>query len=397
MIGFSNRLPDVLAPNALSLACARLREKGEIWLDLTESNPTVAGFPYPDDVLQPLSDPRAIGYRPDPRGLRVARESVAAEFARRGVAVAADRVLLTASTSEAYSLLFKLLCDPGDAVLVPRPSYPLFELLTGLDGVAAVPYRLEYHGAWSIDRDSVSAALTARTRAILVVSPNNPTGSLLRAADRDWLAALCARHDLALVGDEVFADYPLCARPDGCGVLGDDRALTFSLGGLSKSAGLPQVKLGWMAAAGPAATVAAALERLEVIADSYLSVSTPVQVAAPRLIAAGRAIRAAIASRVDRNLRRLRGCLAGRPAISLLEPEGGWSAVLRIPAIEPEERLALRLLEDARVLVHPGYFFDFPREAFLVLSLLPDSDVFATALDRVLPIVDQAGAESRET
>ena len=396
MMPFSARFPESLRSNALSLALERLRAAGTPWLDLTVSNPTAVGLPYPSDLLAPLADRAASVYRSDPYGLLEAREHVAAEFARRGEAVRPDRIVLTASTSEAYSFLFKLLCDPGDAVLVPRPSYPLFDLLTRLEGVAMQTYRLEYHGAWSIDRASVTAALTSRTRAVLVVSPNNPTGSLLRASDREWLAGLCARHDLAIIGDEVFADYPLQPRADGCRVLGDDRALTVALGGLSKAAGLPQVKLAWMAVAGPDAVVRPALQRLELIADSYLSVSTPVQVAAARLIESGRAIRADIASRLDRNLQCLRERVARWPAISLLEPEAGWSAVLQVPAIDAEERLVLRLLDEARVLVHPGYFFDFPREAFLVVSLLPDPDVFATALDRALPIAHDPAASRRE-
>ena len=387
MTRFSSRLPESLRPNALSLALGRLRSAGESWLDLTESNPTAVGLAYPAQLLEPLGDPAGRLYQPDPMGMRAARDSVAADFSRRGTPVPSDRIVLTASTSEAYSLLFKLLCDPGDAVLVPRPSYPLFDLLTRLDGVEAQAYRLEYHGAWAIDRTSLIDAITPQTRAVLVVSPNNPTGSCLRSHDRDWLTDLCVRRGLVLVGDEVFADYPLRPRADACSVLDRPRVLTFALGGLSKSAGLPQVKLGWMAAAGPDAAVRLALQRLEVIADSYLSVSTPAQVAAARLIEAGRAIREAIAGRLDRNLHRLRECVARWPAVSLLEPEGGWSAVLRVPALDPEERLVLRLLEEARVLVYPGYFFDFPREAFLVVSLLPEPEVFATALDRLLPII----------
>jgi hypothetical protein len=295
--------------------------------------------------------------------------------------------VLTASTSEAYALLFKLLCNPGDAVLVPQPSYPLFDLLTRLEGVAARPYRLEYHGTWSIDRSSLGAALNARTRAILIVSPNNPTGSMLRATDRAWLLDLCAEREVALIADEVFGDYPLSPRPDAVRAICGGPALTFALGGLSKSAGLPQLKLGWIAVDGPLPRVHNALQRLEIICDTYLSVSTPLQIAAPRLIEAGRSIRASIASRLDRNLHCLRAAVGRQAAVSLLEPEGGWSAVVRVPATEPEESLVLRLLERVRVLTHPGYFFDFSTEAFLVLSLLPDPSVFADAIDRVLPLL----------
>jgi alanine-synthesizing transaminase len=387
---FSSRLPDGLAPNALSRAIAALRRSGADLCDLTQTNPTAVGLPYPPDVLSSLADPAGRRYEPDPRGLLQAREAVAADYARRGLHVSPDRVVLTASTSEAYAVLFKLLCDAGDQVLVPRPSYPLFALLTALETVRAQPYALEFHGAWSIDRATLEGSITNRTRAALVVSPNNPTGSLLRTDDREWLAGLAARHGLALVADEVFADYPLAPRPEAVSLLGEDRVLTFTLGGLSKSGGLPQVKLGWIIASGPDGAVADALERLDVICDTYLSVSTPVQVAAARLIEAGHAIRAGIAARLAVNLDRLRAAIAAQPAVTLLEPEGGWSAVLHVPATAPEEALVLAVLEEARVIVHPGYFFDFAREAFVVVSLLPEPAVFAAGLERMLPLLDGA-------
>lgn len=386
---FSSRLPSALDRNALSAAVERLRRTGESWIDLTQSNPTAAGLVYPPDVLAPLSDAAAMTYAPDPLGLEAARAGVAGEYARRGVAVPLDRIVLSASTSEAYAWLFKLLGDPGDDVLVPQPSYPLFELLTGLEGIVPRAYRLEHHGRWSIDRDSLAAALTPRTKAVLVVSPNNPTGSMLRRDDRSWLWTICARHGLALIADEVFADYPLSPAADAVPAIGMAPVLTFSLGGLSKSAGLPQVKLGWIAIDGPEAAVAAARERLELIADTYLSVSTPVQIAAARLIESGRTIRQAIADRVVRNLQQLREAVGARPAISLLEPEGGWSAVIRVPDTRPEEAMVLQLLHDARVLVHPGYFFDFAAGAHLVVSLLPDPAAFAEGIERCLSAVEE--------
>ena len=384
---FSSRLPSVLEPNPLSLEIARLRASGVTLIDLTETNPTRVGLPCEVSTLSSLADSRGLTYAPWPFGLRDARDAVAREFERQGRPTSADRIVLTASTSEAYALLFKLLCDAGDEVLVPRPSYPLFDLLTRLDNVTAVPYLLEYHGVWSIDRDSLDRALTPRTRAVLVVSPNNPTGSILRADDLDWLSARCAEHALALIGDEVFADYPLARRDDGRFVTDQTRALTFSLGGLSKSAALPQVKLGWIAVTGPDALVADALARLEVIADTYLSVSTPVQVAAARLIEAGATTRSALSDRLHRNLRSLRSALASATSVSLLEPDGGWCAVLQVPAIGSEEALALRLASNAHVIVHPGYFFDFPREAFLVVSLLPEPGVFDEGVARMLTLV----------
>jgi hypothetical protein len=301
------------------------------------------------------------------------------------------RIVLTASTSEAYTLLFKLLCDPGDDVLIPQPSYPLFESLTALDSVAARPYQLDYHGLWSIDRDSVMQALTPRTRAVLVVSPNNPTGSMLRNGDREWLASVAAGRGLAIIADEVFAGYPLRPGRDASSCVGETRTLTFVLGGLSKSAGLPQVKLGWMVVSGPEAAVEQSLVRLDVICDTYLSVSTPVQLAAASLMAAGRDMRAQIQQRLGQNLATLDSMLGAGSAISMLAPEGGWSVVLRVPATEPEEALTLRLMHEAHVLVHPGFFFDFASEAFIVVSLLPEPDVFREAMTRVVSIAGGRG------
>jgi hypothetical protein len=381
---FSSRLPRQLAANTLSRAVAARRAAGAHLLDLTVTNPTTAGIPYPPDLLSSLADVRGLRYEPDARGLASARAAVLAEYARDWPELSADRIVLTASTSEAYAVLFKLLCDSGDEVLVPQPSYPLFELLTSLESVHACPYRLDHHGVWSIDRDSIAAAISPRTRAMLVVSPNNPTGSCLRADDREWIAALAAARGIAVIADEVFAAYPLARRPDAASFCGEDRALTFVLGGLSKSAGLPQLKLAWILAGGPPDVVDDALTRLDVICDTYLSVSTPVQLSAPALIGAGRDVQAAIRSRVERNLAALRARVAGAPAIELLEPEGGWSAVLRVPATRSEEALVLDLVDRYDVLVHPGYFFDFAHEAFIVVSLLPPPAVVDEAAGRIL-------------
>jgi alanine-synthesizing transaminase len=389
---FSSRLPARLAPNAWSAALATARCTGRALFDLTETNPTTVGIPYPSDVVSSLADTDGLTYRPDARGIPTAREAVARMYRDRGFAVSAETVVLTASTSEAYATLFKLLCDPGDAVLVPQPSYPLFDLLLRLEGVRPVPYRLEYHGRWSIDRTSVEAAMSPACRAVLVVSPNNPTGSFLRADDREWLVMLCAARGLALVIDEVFAEYALLAGADMATVVVEPRVLTFSLGGLSKSAGLPQMKLAWTVVSGPQSDVADALARLDVIADTYLTVSTAVQLAAGRLLSTGAAVREAIATRVMTNLSSLRAAVHACPAVTLLEPEGGWSAVLRIPAVESEEALVLRALRDRDVVVHPGYFFDFEDEAYLVLSLLPDPQSFDTGVNRLLDIFGEAAA-----
>jgi len=378
------RLPRSLELNAVSRAIDAKRRAGVSILDLTETNPTGAGFTYPRELLLPLANERGLDYEPQPLGLWSARAAVAADFRRRGIVISADRVALTSSTSEAYALLFKLLCDAGDAVLVPHPSYPLFEHLTQLESVAAIPYALEYHGSWRVDVDSISRAATDRVRAIMIVSPNNPTGSFLHRDDLKAVAQLAKRRGWAIIGDEVFADYPLDAAPDAAAVLPGADVLTFSLGGLSKSAGLPQLKLGWIGFGGPAADVDRALAAYEIIADTYLSVSTPVQAAAAELIEQGMAIRAQILSRVKRNLDALRQRAADHPAIDVLRVEGGWCAVLQVPQLKSEEALVLELLEKDEVLVHPGYFFDFSREAYLVVSLLIDPDRFDRSIAKVL-------------
>ncbi len=381
---FSSRLPSALEENAVTRVHARLRTAGTEIIDLTETNPTRVGLHYPADLHAMLAAPAALSYTPEPLGMLSAREAVAREYARQGLTVSLDRIVLTGSTSEAYSLLFKLLCDAGDEVLIPQPSYPLFELLSRLDLVTTVPYALHMHGGWSLDRDGIASALSARTRAVLVVSPNNPTGSVLSADDAVWLDELCAARDIAIIADEVFLDYSLRGSRLHAVAERVTTALTFSLGGLSKSAGLPQMKLGWVAVSGPNALVQRALHALELICDTYLSVATPVQVAAASLIKAGAALRGSIHERVMINLAACRARVAGRGDVTMLEPEAGWCVVLQMPATESEEALVLRLLEQEHVLVHPGYFFDFPREAFLVLSLLPEPDVFADGLARVL-------------
>jgi aspartate/methionine/tyrosine aminotransferase len=305
--------------------------------------------------------------------------------------VQASQVVLTASTSEAYAWLFKLLCNPGDRVLVPRPSYPLFEHLTRFEAVEADPYDLDYHGRWEIDLASVARALTPRTRAVLVVSPNNPTGSYLKARELDALAAISAEREMALVADEVFADYALDAPNDRVtDVAVQTGALAFTLGGLSKSAGLPQLKLGWIVVGGSPDRREAALGALELIADSYLSVSTPVQVAAASLLASGAQIRSGILWRLRTNLSALRVHASAFPDCEVLACEGGWYAVVRVPATRPEEEIVLGLLDRERILVHPGYFFDFSREAYIIVSLLPAPQVFDDAAARMLHFTSSA-------
>ena len=387
---FSSRVPDDRRANRFAEALADARRAGGL-ADLTISNPTRAGIPYPPHLLDGLADPAALDYAPSPFGLPAAREAVSADYARRGISVPADRIVLTASTSEAYSLLFKLLCEPGvSSVLTPAPSYPLFEHLTRLDGVEQRRYALDYHGSWTIDRGDLATVWSPDTRAVLAVTPNNPTGAVLTPADADELVARCAERHAALILDEVFCDYPLAAPFHDPPALASPACLLFRLGGLSKTIGLPQAKLGWMAVQGPDALVAEALDRLELICDTYLSVSTPVQIAAPGLLTKGAVVRDGIAARVGGNYALLRRSLDVSGGAAVLEADGGWSAVIRVPAVRSEESLVLDLLERDRVVVQPGYFFDFAHEAFLVVSLLTEPEVFTRGLRAIEDRIDGA-------
>jgi aspartate/methionine/tyrosine aminotransferase len=380
---FSSRTPQDLTPNVLARRVKESRASGREVIDLTVTNPTVVGLPYPEEILAPLATAASLLYRPEPFGLSEARKAVARVYCRGGTTVAPERVVLTSSTSEAYSVLFKLLCDAGDTVLVPTPSYPLFDHLSRLDAVSTATYRLDYHGRWSVDADSVDRHWTERTRAVLAVSPNNPTGSVLSLDDEQLLAERCAERGAALIVDEVFADYLWVAGSDGPRVPTSDGPLTFRLGGLSKSVGLPQLKLGWCTVDGPDALVEESLSRLEIICDAYLSVSTPVQIAAQDLLERGAVIRTSILERIRRNHSALAGVLSAHPAVELLHGDGGWSSVLRIPSTGDEEEIVIDLLEKDGVLVHPGYFFDFSNGAFLVVSLLPLPADFDEGIRRI--------------
>ena len=380
------RTPSDLRPNRL----ARARAARPPRHDLTASNPTRCGIPYPPDLLTPLADPRGLVYRPEPRGLASARRAAARELARHGAEVDPDRIVLTASTSEAYAFLLKLLCAPGEAVLVPTPSYPLFEQFARVEAVAALPYRLDADAGWRLDLHELGEA-PGTVRALIVVHPNNPTGSFVHPDDADALESLCARRGWALIADEVFLDYPL----DGGAGAGTTfaarrRALTFTLGGLSKSVGLPQLKLAWIAASGPRRLVGPALERLDYVADTFLSVAMPVQLALPALLRRGAATRRAILARCRANLRTLRTLARRLPAVEVPPVGGGWSAVLRYPAVIGEEELALDLLRRDGVAVHPGYFFDFPRDGVLVLSLLPEPASFRAGVVRLFARLERA-------
>jgi aspartate/methionine/tyrosine aminotransferase len=374
---FASRLPARLDVSPLARMIAEIRASGRELLDLTESNPTRAGIVYPEgEILAGFQDARALVYDPESLGLPAARARIAELHG-----VTADRVMLTASTSEAYSWLFKMLCDPGDEVLIPRPSYPLFDWLAALESVRVRSYPLRYHQGWFIDLEALRAAITSRTRAVVVVNPNNPTGSFVKAAELAALEEICRTREIALISDEVFADYALEA--GAFRTAQSDEALTFVLSGLSKLAGMPQMKLGWIILSGPEDLRVEATQRLEIIADTYLSVGTPVQYALPALLGARNVVQAQILARVRANLALLRERVTGT-SISLLDVEGGWYAVLRVPRTGSEEQWVAELARDCGVLVQPGYFYDFETEAYLVVSLLTAEAVFGEGLSRIL-------------
>jgi alanine-synthesizing transaminase len=389
---FSNRFKWSLEPSRFALLIEEKKRSGARILDLTESNPTRAGFDYPsEEILGALGRSPAMLYEPAPRGLPVAREAVAGYYAERGFDVDPERILLTASTSEAYSFLFKLLAGHGESILVPQPSYPLFEFLAALEGVELRPYELHYvHSAgWKIDFDSVEKALAPNTRAIILVSPNNPTGSFTGLTEVGRLNGICARHDLALIADEVFGDYGFeDDRGRAASLVSNDSSLTFVMSGLSKILALPQMKLGWIVTNGPMSLREEAMNRLDFIADTFLSVSAPIQHSAQAWLRLRRPMQEQVLDRVRANLNWLRDVTEDSP-LRPLNVEGGWYATLELPRQYTEEEWAAALLEKDDVLTHPGYFFDFPREAFLVLSLLPGPEIFREAVNRILMRVER--------
>ena len=373
-----------LRPNRFTEALARHRAAGRELLDLTESNPTRAGLEYDRGLLAAFADPRALVYSPEARGLLSARQAVAAYYGERGdPPVDSDRIFLTTSTSEAYTFLFRLMCDPGDELLVAAPSYPLFDFLAGLQDVRLVPYPLFYDHGWHIDVHALEEAVTARTRAVLVVHPNNPTGSYVNEREREQLSELCATRGMALIADEVFLDFahdgvmrPTFAENTAC--------LTFTLSGVSKVSALPQMKLAWIVVGGPDGLAQGARARLEVIADTYLSVNTPTQLAATVLLAQRHSLQRQLMARIRANLVTLDARLAGQHGCTRLALEGGWYAVLRVPVVGSDEGLAIALLERRSILVHPGHFYDFPGEGYLVISLICPEAAFSEGLRRLV-------------
>lgn len=385
---FSRRTNWPLAPNRFTEALEETRRSGARLFDLTISNPTRAGLTYDESaLLDALRNPNALDYDPQPKGLWAARQVVADYYVERGERIDPDSLILTTGTSEGYSFVFRLLANPGDEILVAKPSYPLFEFLADLEDIKLVPYSLLYDHGWQIDFHTLERAITAQTRAIVLVHPNNPTGSYVSDKERDRLNTLCAQHELALIVDEVFLDYA----HDGArrrSFAANQQALTFTLSGVSKISALPQMKLAWLAVSGPAKIAARALERLEVIADTYLSVSAPVQWAASAFLAQSGKIQPQICARVRENLAEVDHQLARQKTCSRLMTEGGWYAVLRVPATQPDEEVAIQLLCEKNVIVHPGHFYDFSNDGFLVLSLIAACEDFRLGTEGLLAHFD---------
>jgi alanine-synthesizing transaminase len=382
---FSDRTNWRLAQNRLTRALEEVRACGTKFLDLTVSNPTRVGLEYDSAViLGALNSARALDYDPQPKGLPEARDSVA-EYYRSDHGLRdldTERIILTTSSSEGYSHVFRLLCNAGDELLVPTPSYPLFEFLADLQDVRLVSYPLIYDHGWQMDFPSLEKAVTARTRGVVVVHPNNPTGSFVSVREVELLNAFCREHGLAVIVDEVFLDYRLA--DTHASFAANQEVLTFTLSGLSKISALPQIKVAWVVASGPEGEVAAAMARLEVIADTYLSMNAPVQWALPALLEQRRNIQRQLLNRVSANLAELDQQLAKQKACSRLTVEGGWYAVLRVPVTRSDEELAIELVQQKSVLVHPGHFYDFPSDGYVVLSLIAPEREFGEGIGRVL-------------
>jgi len=385
---FSRRTSWKLDSNRFTLAHQQMLREGREVLDLTISNPTRAGFAFNETtILDALRNPKSLDYDPQPKGLRRSRETVA-EYYKCGAGapareIDAENIVLTTSTSEGYSYVFRLLCNPEDEVLVPKPSYPLFDFLADLQDVRVVPYPLLYDHGWQIDLPTLEMAITPRTRAIVLVHPNNPTGSYVREEEQTRLNQLCREHNLALIVDEVFLDYAHDGRPQHSFATNND-AFTFTLSGLSKIAALPQMKLAWIVVSGSEKEATEAMHRLEVIADTYLSLNAPVQLAAETLLKQRKKIQSQVMTRIRANLAELDRQLVQYTSCVRLLIEGGWYAVLRVPVTKSDEDLAIQLLFERSVLIHPGHFYDFPNDGYLVLSLITPEATFREGISRVL-------------
>src|SRR6266403_1617011 len=384
---FAKRTNWNMTPNRLSEALAAHRAAGRPLIDLTVSNPTECGFEYDSSaILDALRNPAALAYEPNPKGLESARRAVAEYYGDREEKISAEDIFLTTSTSEAYSYVFRTLCDPGEELLIPSPSYPLFDFLADIQDVSLVPYSLLYDHGWQIDFHALDQAITPRTRGVIVVHPNNPTGNFVKSSEMTKLNAICSARDIAIIADEVFLDFALDgSRP--ASFVANHGAPTFTLSGLSKISWLPQMKAAWLVVSGPQQWKSEALARLEVIADTYLSANAPVQLAIPKFLEQQHGFQKQVMSRVRRNLAEVDRQLAGQKVVTRLKVEGGWCAVLRVPATRSDEDLAIDLLSAHGVAVHPGHFYDFPHEGFLVVSFLTPGTDFSLGIANVLTVL----------
>lgn len=388
-MNFSRRTSWNLRPNALASRIESLRAQGAQLIDLTDSNPTRCELAYPSEAIaSAIRSAALLTYEPEPRGLLAARQAISAHLARKEVCVDPEHLIICSGTSDAYGYLFKLLCNPGDSVLVPNPSYPLFDFLTGLEAVEARPYRLRFEDGWAVQADTLAEAADATTRAVLVVSPGNPTGAFLKRSELRAVETLCADRGWALIVDEVFADYAFGDDADRVATVAGrpSPALTFALSGFSKLAGLPQLKVSWLSASGPAQLRDEALHRLEIVADTYLSASPILQSSIAQLLPLSARIQSQIRSRVAENRAALLRAQAVEARWSVLPSEGGWCAVIRIPDDRSEETICLQLLEHG-VIVHPGYFFDFPSGSHLIVSLIPPRDAFTRGIEALVSVL----------
>ena len=381
---FSERTNWKLSPNKYTKALEEARAAAAPFFDLTISNPTQSGLRYDEKaILAAFQNAKSLSYEPEAKGLLAARQEVARYYKEdHGVAIDPESLLLTTSTSEAYSYVFRLLCNPQDEILVPKPSYPLFDFLADLQDVSLIPYPLGYAHGWFVDFQSLIRAITPRTRAVLLVHPNNPTGSYVQPEEVKQLNALCRERSLALIVDEVFLDYSL-ADGNRQTFVANQESLTFTLSGLSKIAALPQMKVAWVVTTGPQALASPALHRLEIIADTYLSLNAPTQWAFPTLFEQRRSLQPQLRDRLRENWTYLKGLSAGYGSYELLDTEGGWYAVLRIRGRRSDEELAIELLRRAQVLAHPGHFYDFPSDGHLVVSLITPSEDFRQGISRI--------------
>ena len=384
MYSYSSRLSWSFFPNTYVQSVQTRRSAGIQLIDLTISNPTAVLTGYPHrQIAESFGKIRDFTYEPNPFGLLAARQAVARYYQRRSIAADPRNILLTASTSEAYALLFKLFCNAGDEVLAPLPSYPLFEYLAAAEAVTILPYPLQYDGNWYIDFTSLKRQISPRTRAIVLVNPNNPTGSFLKEEERQALFQLSEEHHLPLIADEVFHDYSIESKPGRVQTLiGSDAALSFSLNGLSKAAGMPQMKVGWIVINGFESQKALARERLELLLDTYLSVNTPAQLALADLLQIGEGVQEQLASRIRQNYDAMQTVLSGTPA-HCLHLEGGWSAVIKLPRIMTEDAWLSTLLDDYNLIVQPGYFFDMADEPHIVISLITPPELFLAGLQQL--------------